>query len=110
MVAGALGTLQTTRAKCSTDQRFSRSLARPPQTYRLMSGVSAPLGRPFSGCQTPRTSASVIPLIRLIVFVSHGQVRLGKGGRGSLFVFTRGGPAETSLADEWEVYAAESAR
>ncbi|CAN0059917.1 unnamed protein product, partial [Ectocarpus fasciculatus] len=37
-------------------------------------------------------------------------IRLGKGGRGSLFVFTRGGAADTPNADDWKIYAAESAR
>ncbi|CAM9731826.1 unnamed protein product [Scytosiphon promiscuus] len=38
------------------------------------------------------------------------RIRLGKGGRGSLFVFTRGGSADTPQANEWEVYASDGAR
>eukprot|EP00903_Cladosiphon_okamuranus_P009275 g8850.t1 len=48
--------------------------------------------------------------VRLAATFVDDRVRLGKGGRGSLFVFTRGGPAETSLADEWRLYTADSAR
>eukprot|EP00904_Undaria_pinnatifida_P001096 jgi/Undpi1/10988/HiC_scaffold_30.g13289.m1 len=38
------------------------------------------------------------------------RIRLGEGGRGSLFVFTRGGPAATPAADMWKVYASKAAR
>lgn len=67
--------------------------------------------RPFQRQVTPRTTESTNPfIVCFIVLGTRTQVRLGKGGRGSLFVFTRGGPADTSLADEWKVYAAEGTR
>lgn len=47
--------------------------------------------------------------VRLATTYVDDRVRLAIGGRGSLFVFAKGGAAETAMADEWNsVFQAET--
>lgn len=40
-------------------------------------------------------------IVRIATTYLDDRVRIGVGSRGSLFVFTRGGLANTKMADEW---------
>lgn len=47
--------------------------------------------------------------VKLQTTYLDGRVRIGVGNRGSLFVFTKGGEADSAAAKEWEVMFGEGA-
>ncbi|CAM9133964.1 unnamed protein product, partial [Hapterophycus canaliculatus] len=83
--------------------------AMPDRSNFVKASFGAPLVNVF-GKHGLTIQSGPTSSVQLAATYVDERIRLGKGGRGSLFVFTRGAAADTPQADEWKIYAAHGAR